>query len=314
MNGEFEFRDRKESYYKAGLNLSFLYTRASIFYSDLSWYNRAKTSTNDDEKDYENNGFILIDVNNVRGRVGFTRASVKEFCAHLTYWAQEQSYEGNVILEVDHGPDEKPQSFCDENSGIVMSFAGTRIKADDLIVMDLNYLARRALKLKGESRHVVITSDRELKYRCKGVISTILRQERKKKLDYYFKGGKNSIEEFGHEPQLRFVDSDYFADYFATLDDLNEIKEEYDDSWCSDFKFGSSEEDQLVLTNAECTKQRKIQAKHLYNCLERVGVPKSNAQSRESRDNSESDPSSSWMDDYMGWVSSGRRCNLNFYL
>lgn len=278
---------------------------------DLSWYHCADKQRNEDgdeeeedDDEEDNNGFILIDINNVRGKVGFTRASVQDFCAHLTHWAKEQKLGGNVLLEVDHGPDFIPESFSDKEGGVMVSFAGKRLKADDLIVMDLDYLVRRAMTRKGESRNVVITSDRELKYRCREVVQNVLRQQRNEQMEHYFSGGNKSIESFGETPSLRFVDSDYFASHFDTMDALNEIDSENDSWYCK------PEEPEPYLTYMECTKQRKVQACQLYDTLKENDLPKSNSETVNF--NVKLEERSNWMDDYMAWVSSGREgyCHL----
>lgn len=103
-------------------------------------------------------GVALIDLNNVRGRLGFQRADETAFCAALARWAVDERLAGRLVAAVDHGP----QRWAAEVGGLVVQFAGQAETADDAIVASVGWLAGR-----GSAPIVVVTSDRLLRQRCR---------------------------------------------------------------------------------------------------------------------------------------------------
>lgn len=102
-------------------------------------------------------GVAIIDANNVRGRLGFSRATNAQFAAAVARWAVDEGLSSRVIVAVDHGP-----CACTMQCGaIVVTFAGPRAKADDAIVDDVRWLAAH-----GHAPLVVVTSDHPLRQRC----------------------------------------------------------------------------------------------------------------------------------------------------
>lgn len=68
-----------------------------------------------------------VDTNNVRGRFGFQRASVTEFCGTVACWARASGLLGQVAVHTDHGP--RSQAFS--HAGLAWVFSGDRLEADD---------------------------------------------------------------------------------------------------------------------------------------------------------------------------------------
>ncbi|KAJ1630376.1 hypothetical protein T492DRAFT_1003305 [Pavlovales sp. CCMP2436] len=102
-------------------------------------------------------GVALIDVNNVRGKLGFARATLAPFCGALARWALDERILGRVIAAIDHGPSTCALSFF----GFAITFSGESETADDAIVRDVAWLAER-----GCAPITVVTSDRLLRQRC----------------------------------------------------------------------------------------------------------------------------------------------------
>lgn len=111
------------------------------------------------QKTIGDKGMVLIDVNNVRGRIGFAKVDLWAVCASAATWAKAQGVDGKVIAAVDHGP--RPAAFA--HGGVAVSFAGGKgATADDVIVRDVEELAAA-----GHAPIVVVTSDRLLRQRCR---------------------------------------------------------------------------------------------------------------------------------------------------
>ena len=111
-------------------------------------------------------GVVIIDVMNVRGQFGFARADLVQFCGAVSCWARSNNMLGRVLLAVDHGPEQRVLSYA----GLCFCFAGTRMKADDTIVFDIDWFVRHL-----QVPLVIVTVDRELKRRCHRAFSRALK-------------------------------------------------------------------------------------------------------------------------------------------
>jgi len=241
-------------------------------------------------------GIILLDLNNIRGKVGFPRADVLDLCAVLAQWTRENDLKQQVIIEVDHGP--SVEYFY--RSGVGMSFAGTKIIADDLIVMDVDYFVRQENK-----RVLVVTSDMGLKDRCKRVMSMI-RQEGVTK-----------------ESKLRIVDSLFFSGLLE-----GECWKQWREDPAADGIFLKEDKPRPWIRRPETTQDRCVQAQYLYETLQTSWKPPKTSsdfsvpvmfiwwwnhiQARldfgKAKDNADNDTLGlpDWDEDYSRWVQSGR--------
>jgi hypothetical protein len=112
-------------------------------------------------------GVALIDVNNVRGRLGFRRADEARFCAALARFALDARLGGRVLAAVDHGP----RARARVRFPLVLEFAGPRWTADDCIVRAVGWLAAGG----HADPIVVVTSDRLLRQRCRAAVAAAAR-------------------------------------------------------------------------------------------------------------------------------------------
>ncbi len=103
--------------------------------------------------------YIYVQVENVRGKSGFklTHANVIEGCA---IWAKEYGLDHRLSLLVDHGS--IPSGYYLQDKGLSVIFAGTSMKADDVIVRDVPFCQNEMCR-----DVVVVTADTELIQRCK---------------------------------------------------------------------------------------------------------------------------------------------------
>lgn len=101
---------------------------------------------------------VLVDVNNIRGGMRFEH-DVDHICYSLYRWANEQeSDDVYVVLCVDHGP--SLQAFM-VGDRVVVSFAGTKLEADDAVVLGVHHCTQHA-------QHVLVaSSDSNLRLRCR---------------------------------------------------------------------------------------------------------------------------------------------------
>ena len=105
------------------------------------------------------NTFIVVDGNNVRGRVGFCLGK-GELSALLVTWAERHQLTEQVVVAWDHGQRSEALVW----RGVCHAFAGPRRSADDVIASDA---LPSLLGSAGCERVYVVTSDRELLWRCK---------------------------------------------------------------------------------------------------------------------------------------------------
>lgn len=139
---------------------------------------------------------VIVDVNNVRGKFGFGRADTIAFCGAVNCWARANGLEGQVQLAVDHGPRQAVVSAA----GSLFCFSGPRLEADDTIVFDIQWFLRKSL-----SPVVVVTSDRDLKRRCRAQLNAYLEQH------------LEAAGALGEGRQLlRIIDSGAFAGWVST--------------------------------------------------------------------------------------------------
>ena len=99
---------------------------------------------------------LIVDVNNVRGAAKFGR-DVDDTCAAILQWIQSKPPGMSFLLAVDHGP--KAATFR-VGTRTLISFAGPRLDADDVIVCSSFYCAQKYRKVK------IHTSDALLRRRC----------------------------------------------------------------------------------------------------------------------------------------------------
>ena len=105
------------------------------------------------------NTFVVVDGNNVRGRVNF-RLSKAQLSSLLSTWAARHGLSERVVVCWDHGQ----QSEALVWRGVCHAFAGPRQSADDVIAIDA---LPSLLRSPGCERVWVVTTDRELLWRCK---------------------------------------------------------------------------------------------------------------------------------------------------
>ncbi len=103
----------------------------------------------------DNDAVFLIDLENVRGKSNFDLTH-RELLKRTTIWTKANNLEQRVSMIVDHGS--KHSSYYLNSGGISLVFAGTRMKADDVLARDVAYFQRNA---------IVITADNDLMSRCR---------------------------------------------------------------------------------------------------------------------------------------------------
>ena len=112
-------------------------------------------------------GVVVVDLNNVRGAFGFRRASVAALAGLVVEWGRSHGL--CVALHVDHGP----EASALVRAGALFVFSGTRLEADDTIVLDVAWLLREAPRPA-----LVVTSDRGLRGRCGEALRQAIARER----------------------------------------------------------------------------------------------------------------------------------------
>ena len=107
---------------------------------------------------------VLVDGNNVRGRVGF-RWTKMQLAQLLSTWGSEYGIEGRVVVAWDHGLESQALPW----DGVAHVFAGPRRSADDLITDEVGRLSSASdLVNDGAFRDIwLATADRELIHRAK---------------------------------------------------------------------------------------------------------------------------------------------------
>ena len=125
------------------------------------------------DKEQEQNLFLIIDTNNVRGRSDF-RLTNGHLINKLQRWRQSMFPKLKILYMIDHG--NQPQAFEYQGLGLVV-FAGPKRSADDVIVNACRWFITDTSTREGEeefrgqtnrnNNHVfIVTSDGELKSRC----------------------------------------------------------------------------------------------------------------------------------------------------
>ena len=148
-------------------------------------------------KELGKEGVVIVDVNNVRGKFGFKRADTIGFAGVVSRWAHANNLAGQVLLAVDHGP----RQAVVRAAGAVFCFSGPGLEADDTIVFDIDWFLRH-----GRVPLVVVTSDKDLKRRCRA------------ELNAYLERNPDAAEELlgPNRPLLRIIDSGSFAGWIST--------------------------------------------------------------------------------------------------
>lgn len=232
------------------------------------------------------NGVVIIDVNNVRGKFGFRRANMIAFCGCVTRWASVNGLAGQILLAVDHGPRQAAVSVADT----MFCFAGPRYEADDTIVFDIDWFLR--------NEHVpivVVTADRDLKRRCRGVFNTYLARQ------------TNATD--SDQRTLRIVDSGAFAGWVSRSGWPEYQMNCCADGLCSCTAPGADADAvhgqrQRIRRSAgpERTVDRMKLAHHAFDVVRSVSA----GNSRQVW-SSGTKPASRWHDGYAAWVGGGRK-------
>lgn len=107
--------------------------------------------------DHGDDAFVLVDVENVRGRSDFELTHV-QLLARTAVWAREHGSWGRVVAVVDHGLRASGHALWDGGVGVV--FAGPEEKADDVLARDAGRFRRdNENDDDDDGRIVVVTSD-----------------------------------------------------------------------------------------------------------------------------------------------------------
>lgn len=104
---------------------------------------------------------VLVDVNNVRGRMFFP--VLTDFCAACWRWAQAKEGSGLLFLAIDYG---QSDAVVHINERLAVGFAGPRLDADTNIAREVD----RLLAGSPAVRVTVITDDVQLKVRCRRML------------------------------------------------------------------------------------------------------------------------------------------------
>jgi hypothetical protein len=102
-------------------------------------------------------GSILIDVENVRGKSGFS-LSHAELIQGLVRWSRVCELQGRLSLVIDHGSE--VTGLYMEDAAMAVLFAGPKQKADDVIAHDVRFLGQ-------ELDVTVVTADGGIMDRCR---------------------------------------------------------------------------------------------------------------------------------------------------
>ena len=106
----------------------------------------------------DNDAIFLIDLENVRGKSNF-ELTHRELLKRTTIWSKANNLQDRISLIVDHGSIHS--SYYLPEGGLSVVFAGTRMKADDVLARDISYFDRNA---------IVITADNDLMSRCRNAM------------------------------------------------------------------------------------------------------------------------------------------------
>ena len=106
----------------------------------------------------DNDAIFLIDLENVRGKSNF-ELTHRELLKRTTIWSKANNLHNRISLIVDHGSIHS--SYYLPEGGLSVVFAGTRMKADDVLARDIAYFERNA---------IVITADNDLMSRCRNAM------------------------------------------------------------------------------------------------------------------------------------------------
>jgi Icc-related predicted phosphoesterase len=122
--------------------------------------NAAQVSINDKRMRWalETDAVFLIDLENVRGKSQF-ELTHRELLKRTTIWTKANNLHDRVSLIVDHGS--VHSSYYLPEGGLSVTFAGTRMKADDVLARDVPYFDRNT---------IVITADNDLMSRCRNAM------------------------------------------------------------------------------------------------------------------------------------------------
>lgn len=134
---------------------------------------------------------ILIDAENIRGKTNF-ELSHSDLLDRLTIWASLRNHaHGRTIVVIDHGSQPTAHLLsCRNETGICVTFAGPKLKADDIIARDTQWL----LQQSDVRQVIVITADRELSYRCRNANpSCVTKKEKRTRKKTTRKGRKMAI-------------------------------------------------------------------------------------------------------------------------
>lgn len=240
-------------------------------------------------RDLGNDGVVIIDVNNVRGKFGFRRADTIAFCGCVTRWASVNGLAGQVLLAVDHGPRPAVISVADT----MFCFAGPRLEADDTIVFDIDWFLRN-----GRVPVVVVTADRDLKRRCRAAFNAHLARQ------------TDAVE--SDHLTLRIIDSGAFAGWISRSGWPEYQTNCCIDGLCSCAAFGgangvastpSAHNRRQISQRSggapERTADRMKLAHHAFNVVRSVSAKKSQLGCVKA--------AMRWHDGYAAWVTGGRK-------
>ena len=107
--------------------------------------------------------YVLVE--NVRGKSGFS-LSHTDILHSTSIWANHYGFQQQTSLVVDHGS--IPSGYHLKKEGLSVVFAGSKLKADDVIVRDISFFQ----KLLHRPSLVIVTADNELILRCKRASSS----------------------------------------------------------------------------------------------------------------------------------------------
>jgi hypothetical protein len=127
---------------------------------------------------------VIVNAKNVRGKTGF-ELDHSDLLDHLLVWALMHGHAGRTIVVVDHRNEPGAHLLCRggdhrQDGDLSVSFAESRIKADNVIASDVRWLHSSSSSSppspsplwSSASRRrrvvaVVVTADRELGWRCR---------------------------------------------------------------------------------------------------------------------------------------------------
>ena len=110
---------------------------------------------------------VLIDADNVRASMGWPTSAL--FRNTVFRWAQHQRQVTPhvlVVIAVDGRTEKQHACVAKEVEGVLLTFSGARCKADDTIARDCSWWMAES-----EARVLVISSDKQLRKRCREAVS-----------------------------------------------------------------------------------------------------------------------------------------------